>query len=30
VGPWGHDGLALFDLAKDPGERLDVSRDHPS
>jgi len=29
VGPWGHDGLALFDLAKDPGERLDVSRDHP-
>ena len=29
VGPWGHDGVALFDLAKDPGERLDVSRDHP-
>lgn len=29
VGPWGRDGLALFDLAKDPGEKLDVSRDHP-
>jgi arylsulfatase A-like enzyme len=29
VQPWGRDGLALFDLAKDPGERLDVSRDHP-
>ena len=27
--PWGRDGFALFDLAKDPGERLDVSRDHP-
>jgi len=24
-----HPGMYLYDLAKDPGERLDVSRDHP-
>jgi arylsulfatase A-like enzyme len=29
VEPWGRDGAALFDLARDPGERADVGRDHP-